>query len=547
MESIADELFKEFKENSIAEFFRKNRQMLGYAGKVRSLTTIVHEYVTNSLDAAEEAHILPEIRVEVNGVVEDKYSVLVRDNGPGIPKNIVGKALASILSGTKFHRYVQQRGQQGIGASGCTLFAQITTGKPIHVRSSTGKESYECDLSIDIKNNKPIVSNMRDISLEFRGLEVYGEFADVKYENSEHGVFEYIKRTALANPHASISLLDPAGKEYTFLRSVNTMPKKPKVVKPHPLGLEPGDLVEFAHRSESRRISSFLMDSFSRVSEAKINELKQLVNFDLSKSPKELTWQEAEELINAFKSMKWVAPEFDSVSPIGEKYLELAMKNIINPEFISVVERKPKVFRGGIPFVVEAAIAYGGGAGRKNGEGEEAGGNIIRFANKVPLLFDSSTCAITYAVRSIDWKRYNIKDFDQEPVSVLVNVSSVFIPYSGVGKQAIAQEEAIIDEIKLAVMDAARNIQRYISNVRSRNLAESKYKTIMRYITQLSSDLSELTGNKQEILEEKLKKLVDTKYKKLFEASEQASSTQEGEQNTQEEEQEDNDESKEAS
>ena len=547
MESIADELFKEFKENSIAEFFRKNRQMLGYAGKVRSLTTIVHEYVTNSLDATEEAGILPEIRVEVKGVVEDKYSVLVRDNGPGIPKNIVGKALASILSGTKFHRYVQQRGQQGIGASGCTLFAQITTGKPIHVRSSTGKESYECDLSIDIKNNKPIVSNMRDISLEFRGLEVYGEFADVKYENSEHGVFEYIKRTALANPHASISLLDPAGKEYTFLRSVNTMPKKPKVVKPHPLGLEPGDLVEFAHRSESRRISSFLMDSFSRVSEAKINELKQLVNFDLSKSPKELTWQEAEELINAFKSMKWVAPEFDSVSPIGEKYLELAMKNIINPEFISVVERKPKVFRGGIPFVVEAAIAYGGGAGRKNGEGEEAGGNIIRFANKVPLLFDSSTCAITYAVRSIDWKRYNIKDFDQEPVSVLVNVSSVFIPYSGVGKQAIAQEEAIIDEIKLAVMDAARNIQRYISNVRSRNLAESKYKTIMRYITQLSSDLSELTGNKQEILEEKLKKLVDTKYKKLFEASEQASSTQEGEQNTQEEEQEDNDESKEAS
>jgi len=528
MESIADELFKEFRENSIAEFFRKNRQMLGYAGKVRSLTTIVHEYVTNSLDATEEARTLPEIRVEVREMGEDKYSVLVRDNGPGIPKNIVGKALASILAGTKFHRYMQQRGQQGIGASGCTLFAQITTGKPIHVRSSTGKESYECDISIDIKSNKPVVSNMKDIVLEFRGLEVYGEFADVKYENSEHGVFEYIKRTALANPHASISLLDPTGKEYAFPRSVNTMPKKPKVVKPHPLGLEPGDLVEFAHRSESRRISSFLMDTFSRVSDTKINELRQLVNFDFSKSPKELTWQEAEELIKAFKSIKWVAPEFDSVSQIGEKYLELAMKNIINPEFISVVERKPKVFRGGIPFVVEAAIAYGGGAGRKNSEGEEAGGNIIRFANKVPLLFDSSTCAITYAVRSIDWKRYGIKDFEQEPVSVLVNVSSVFVPYSGVGKQAIAQENTIIDEIKLAVMDAARDIQRHISIVRSRSLAESKYKTIMRYITQLSGDLSELTGNKQEILEEKLKKLVDTKYKKLFETDEQSSSTQEG-------------------
>ena len=526
----ADEIFKEFKEHSVSEFFRKNSQMLGYAGKVRSLTTIVHEYVTNSLDACEEAGILPEIKVKLEQIAENKYRVTVSDNGPGVPKTHMGKALGSVLKGTKFHRNMQQRGQQGIGASGCTLFAQITTGKPIHVRSSTGRESYECDISIDIKSNKPVVSNMKDISLEFRGLEVYGEFADVKYENSEHGVFEYIKRTALANPHASISLLDPTGKEYTFLRSVNTLPKKPKVIKPHPLGLEPGDLVEFAHRSESRRISSFLIDTFSRVSDTKINELKQLVSFDLSKNPKELTWQEAEELIKAFKSMKWVAPEFDSVSPIGEKYLELAMKNIINPEFISVVERKPKVFRGGIPFVVEAAIAYGGGAGRKNGEGEEAGGNIIRFANKVPLLFDSSTCAITYAVRSIDWKRYGIKDFEQEPVSVLVNVSSVFVPYSGVGKQAIAQEDTIIDEIKLAVMDAARNIQHYISNVRSRSLAESKYKTIMRYITQLSGDLSELTGNKQEILEEKLKKLVDTKYKKLFETDEQSSSTKDEEQ-----------------
>jgi DNA topoisomerase-6 subunit B len=523
MSISADEIFKEFKENSIAEFFRKNRQMLGYAGKVRSLTTIVHEYVTNSLDACEEAGILPEIRVEVKEIGEEKYSVLVRDNGPGIPKSIVGKALATILAGTKFHRYIQQRGQQGIGASGCTLYAYVTTGKPIHVRSSTGRESYECDISIDIKNNKPLVSNLKDVDLGFRGLEVYGEFGEVKYENSDHGVFEYIKRTALANPHAAFSILDPYGKEFAFLRSTNIMPKKPKAIKPHPLGLEPSDLIEFAHRSDSRKVSSFIMETFSRVSQAKVDELKQLVSFDLSKNPKELTWQEAEELVKAFKKIKWMAPELDSVSPIGEKYLELAMKNIINPEFISVVERKPKVFRGGIPFVVEAAIAYGGGAGKRGENQEEVGGNIIRFANKVPLLFDSATCAITYAIKNIDWKRYSIKDFEQEPVSVLVNVSSVFIPYSGVGKQAIAQEDDIVDEIKLAVMDAARGIQRYISNVRSRNMAESKYKTIMRYINQLSNDLSELTGNNAKEIEESLKKLIDSKYKKLFEEAQENS------------------------
>jgi DNA topoisomerase-6 subunit B len=511
----AEEIFKEFRENSIAEFFRKNRQMLGYAGKVRSLTTVVHEFVTNSLDAAEESGILPEIYVKIAELGEDKYSVLVNDNGPGIPKSIIGKALATILAGTKFHRYMQQRGQQGIGASGCTLFAQVTTGKPVHAKSGTGKEAYECDISIDIKSNKPVIKNLANIEANFRGLSVYGEFADVKYENSDHGIYEYIKRTALANPHASITLVEPSGKEFAFPRSINEMPKRSKVIKPHPLGLESGDLLEFAHMSDSRRISSFLIDSFARVTQNKIDELKRIAtNIDLSKSPKEMTWADAEELVKAFKKIKWIAPELDSISPIGQKQLEAATKSILNPEFMSVVERKPKVFSGGIPFVVEVALAYGGNSGR-HGE-EEVSGNIIRFANKVPLLFDSATCAITTAVKDIDWKRYGIAKFDEEPINVLVNVSSVFIPYSGVGKQAIAQEDEIIDEIKLALMDSGRVIQRYISGIRSRNVVESKYKTIMRYVSQLSNDLSELTGKQKSEIERSLKNLIEVKYKKLF-------------------------------
>src|SRR5271154_2592380 len=152
----ADEIFKEFKEHSIAEFFKKNRQMLGYSGKVRSLVTVVHEYVTNSLDACEDAGILPSVKVTLKNSGEDRYIVTVRDNGPGIPRNYVGKSLATILAGTKFHRYVQQRGQQGIGAAGCTLFSQVTTGKQIFVKSSTGTgKAYSCSISIDTVKNKP--------------------------------------------------------------------------------------------------------------------------------------------------------------------------------------------------------------------------------------------------------------------------------------------------------------------------------------------------------------------------------------------------------
>ena len=526
----ADVIFKELKTNSISEFFRKNSQMLGYSGKVRSLTTVVHEYVTNSLDACEEANILPEIIVEVKQIAESKYSVKVTDNGPGIPTKIMGRVLATVLSGTKFHRYMQQRGQQGIGGSGCTLFSLITTGKAIHIRSGTGRSAYECDLSIDIKSNRPLITNMVEIDKAFKGLEICGEFGEVKYESSDHGIYEYLRRTALSNPHATIRLIDPEGKSFNFIRSVTEMPTRAKASKPHPLGIGTNDLLEFAHASESRKISSFLVETFSRLSQNKVEELKGIVGeLDFDKDPRKLTWDEAEKLVNSFRRVKWIAPDLDSLSTIGKMQIEATIKNILNPQFMSITERKPKVFRGGIPFVVEAGIAYGGSAGKTTEVGSQ--GVLIRFANKVPLLFDGSVCAITSAVNDIQWKRYGIKEFDQEPISVMVNVSSVYVPYSGVGKQAISQEAEIIEEIKLAVMDCARGLQRYMSGQKNKSIQTSKYNTIMKYVSQLSENLSEITDLKKADIEKELKALIDSRYKKLLEAeaAEEAKAQEEAE------------------
>ena len=511
----ADAIFKEFKEHSIAEFFKKNRQMLGYAGKVRSLTTIIHEYASNSLDACEEAGILPEILVEIKEAGTDKYTVIVADNGPGIPKAIVGKALATILAGTKFHRYMQQRGQQGIGAASCTLYSLITTNKPIHVRSGTKKEAFECDIGIDVRLNKPIITNLQAAGKDFMGLEITGEFGDVKYENSEHGVYEYLKRTALSNPHCSIKLVAPDGTNASFPRSTDNMPKRPKQIKPHPLGLTASDLVDFSHITQSRKLSTFLTDTFSRFSSNKIDEIRSLVpKIDFDSDPRSLTWENAEQLVAAFKQVKWISPELDALSEIGEDQIKLAMTNIINPEFLAVIERKPKVFRGGIPFIVEAGIAYGGNAGKAGKD--SVSGSILRFANKVPLLFDSTNCAITAAVSSVDWKRYSVKSFDEEPISVMVNVSSVYVPYSGVGKQAVSQEEEIIEEIKLAVMDSARSLQKHLHGMRNRNLQESRYKMVMRYLNQLSEDLSELTGARKEDVNRSLNAIIKARYKAIF-------------------------------
>ncbi len=509
----AEEIFKEFKEHSIAEFFKKNRQMLGYSGKVRSLVTAVHEYVTNSFDACEEAGILPSVTVELKEEAEDKYRIIVSDNGPGIPKPYVGKALATILAGTKFHRYIQQRGQQGIGAAGCTLFSQMTTGKQIFVKSGTGKgKAYTCHLSIDTVRNKPIVTDMGDIEEKFKGLHIEGEFAEVKYEMSDHGVYEYLRRTALANPHIEIKYVDPEGKESVFVRAIESMPEKPTPTKPHPLGLAINDLLEFAQTSGNRKLSGFLIDTFSRMTQNKVNELKEFAkDVDFDKDPRQLTWPEAQELLKAFSQVKWIAPDGSHIKPIGEEQIRTALRNILDPEFISISQRKAAVFKGGIPFIVEAAVAFGGGSGKKTDEGYS--GNILRFANRVPLLFDNGSCAITMAARDIQWKRYNI-DLDSQPVSILVNVSSAHIPYSGVGKESIAQEDEIIDEIKLAVMEAARGIQKYIGGKTKLREEAKRYSTIMRYAKQLASDLGDITGRDKEKLEKSIEQLVAKHYPK---------------------------------
>ncbi|MCX6772291.1 MAG: DNA topoisomerase VI subunit B, partial [Candidatus Micrarchaeota archaeon] len=535
MATSTEKIFSEFKEHSVAEFFKKNQQMLGFSGKTRSLTTIIHEYVTNSLDACEEAGILPDVKITVTEIEKEKYKVIAEDNGPGIPEKHLGKALGQMLAGTKFHRYCQQRGQQGIGASGCTMYAQITTGKPVHVVSRYDHKKITCDISIDLKSNSPRITNLLKEDGEFgSGLKVESEVAEVKYDLSSFGVYEYIRRTALSNPHLQITLVDPEGKTSSFPRSDDKVPPKPIVVQPHPMGISTNDLIDFAHREKDcRRVSSFLQERFTRFSASKVEELRVLCpDIDFNKPPAELQWGDAERIVKAIHSdtMKWIAPATDSVIPIGQVQIEKSLKNIIAPEFIAVTERPPKIYKGGIPFMVEAAIAYGGGAGRNGSErsgaasAQQAGGSppmpsgqatseIIRYANRAPLLFDNSGCAITEAVKEVDWKRYKLKNFEEEPITIFVNLCSVYVPYTSAGKQAISDEEEVVTEIKNAIMETARELQRYLSGKhKDRDRAERK-KAILRYVVQLSKDLPELAGKgKASEIEKKLIELIETKY-----------------------------------
>ncbi len=519
-----EKLAREFKEHSVAEFFKRNRQMLGLYGKVRSLTTVVHEYVTNSLDACEEAHILPEIEVKLEELGTEYYMITVKDNGPGLTKETVGKALGQLLAGTKFHRLIQMRGQQGIGASGCTMLSQMTTGKAVKVISGTGKgKAFACEITIDPKKNQPKVENMRELEKKFRGLMVQARFKGVLYRESSTGPLEYVRRTAIANPHLQISFVSPKGERTTFKRTASYIPKKPKPMKPHPNGVTVDEVVTMGRSSSARKTSSFLKSDFDRIGDTSIAKIAKLVKFDLNKDPKQLTWSEAEELVNAFKKVEFIAPSTDGLRPIGEARIKKSLESIIEPEFVYTLTRPPKVYAGGFPFQVEIGIAYGGKAGKgSNGvadnatkqvmEGEnEAKVEIMRFANRAPLLFDAGNCAITKAVHSIEWKRYGVKNLENVPLTIFVNLISVHIPYTGAGKQAIADEEDVTEELRLALMQCARRTSQYI-NARRREI-ENKMKRDMfyKYIPEIATALSNVTKVDRDLLIKKLENLVLTK------------------------------------
>ncbi|HLC93295.1 MAG TPA: DNA topoisomerase VI subunit B [archaeon] len=509
----AEDIAKEFKEHSVAEFFKKNMQMLGLTGKIKTLTTIVHEYVTNSLDACEESKILPDIEVQIKELGEEYYEVTVKDNGPGLTQETVGKALGKLLAGTKFHRMMQLRGQQGIGAAGCTMLSQITTGKATSVITGTGKgKPFSAEITIDPKKNEPKIANFTELNKEFQGTIIKAKFKGVKYVNSEQAPLEYLRRTAVANPHAQITLIEPSGEKSVFKRTLKEIPARPTEMKPHPKGATIDDLITLAKYADSKKVSSFLKNSFDRFGDKAVEEVGKGISFDINKDPKQLTWDEAEEVIKQFKKITFIAPRTDGLIPIGEDRIAKSLKSIVNPEFLSVITRKPSVYKGGFPFQIEVGIAYGGNAGRMGDTNEEGQQQrrieIMRFANRAPLLFDTGGCAISKAVQSIDWKRYGMKDYENAPLTIFVNLISVHIPYTGAGKQAISDEDEIMEELRLALMETGRKIYTYIGHQRRAAEKEAKRKMFYKYATEVASGVADLTGKAKKDVETKLHALV---------------------------------------
>lgn len=509
MEKNAEEMAKEHKSISISEFFEKNRHLLGYDNKIKALLTIVREGVDNALDATEEAGIMPDIYVKVEEIEKEKYKIVIKDNGPGIIKKQVPNIFGKLLYGSKFHRLHQSRGQQGIGISGGVLYSQLTTGKPTKIITSTGDgKDHKFTLKIDVKHNEPkiIESEVVDSSEKWHGIQVTF-VAEGVYREHKQSVMEYMKEVAISNPHANIIFDSPTGR-VEFARGVDKLPIKPKEIKPHLYGVEVGIMERMRNETSARSVITFLTSEFTRVGKTSAEEICKKSEIDSKISPRKLTHEDVVSLVNAVKETKLSRPPTDCLSPLGDKAVEEGLKKELTPEFVSSLSRPPSVYRGW-PFQVEVGIAYGG---------EITEASLMRFANRVPLLYQAGDCAITKAVSQVDWKRYGLHGdrMPEAPVVIFVHLASVWVPFTSESKEAIANYPVIIKEIKLALQDCARKLGLYLSGVRRAERIAEKKQIFERYAVDSARALSELTGEAEEKIKETILEIVEERWGEII-------------------------------
>lgn len=495
----------ELKEASISEFFEKNKHILGFDSLQKSLFMIVKEAIDNSLDACEEYGIVPEIAVRVSKIGADVYEAQIEDNGPGIDRKEVPRVFGQLLYGSRFHSIRQSRGQQGIGITAAILYGQITTGKTATVKSKKMGEdvAVEIELGINVKENKADVKGEKAVIWDTDHGTSVTVRAKGKYQAGRQSVFEYLKESAVVNPNMNLTYIDPDNRKWTFRRVVDQPSPKSKEIKPHPLGLELGEIRSIAQTSNEKTLAKFLSGEFNRVSEKVAGEILQVSGIDGSKPPSELTLEEIDSLMKAFKEVRMMPPPTDCLSPIGGEFLRKGLRNIYeetHPSFYSKPVMRPVAVYSGNPFSVEASIVYGGEL--KSDEQVR----VVRYANKVPLLYQAGACAITKAISEMDWRPYGLEQRQGSgvpygPMIILVHVYGTRIPYTSESKEAVANVEDIVEEVKLAMRSLGRGVRKYLRKQQKRVKAREKFRLVQILLPEIGRKSSSILGETEPSLD----------------------------------------------
>lgn len=544
---------------SVSEFFAKNRHLLGFDNPRKAMLTTIKEAVDNSLDACEEAEILPEIAV----IIEDleptrpatakssRYRVTVVDNGPGIVRKQVENIFGRLLYGSKFHRLKMSRGQQGIGISAAGMYGLITTGRPmaIFTKPKAGQPTHHIELAMNTKTNRAEVTfdkevkdfppdRLRKLTAGTRALADQSGFLtatefptgtsvsielDGKYQRGRGSVDEFLELTAIANPHARIVFVPPTrvteddepdvltaaeasaaatAKVTTetngvivFPRGVHELPRETKEIQPHPKGIELGILLQMLKDYEATEkggtLFKFLQECFCRVSASTASGMCEAIGLTSRTKVADIGPPQAEKLFKVFQESKLAPPPTDCLAPIGVRQLLAGMLKGVRAEFYAASSREADVYRGR-PFQIEAAIAFGGEL-----PGDETA-RVIRFANRVPLLFQQSACSSFKAVSETGWKNYNLSQprggIPVGPLVIMIHMASVWVPFTSESKEAIADYDEIRKEMKLALMECGRKLGTYLRK-RQRMRREGLRRDVFeRYIGEIAKAVHAIMG-----------------------------------------------------
>jgi DNA topoisomerase-6 subunit B len=601
----AEDMAKSQRDISVSEFFAKNRHLLGFDNPRKALLTTVKEAVDNSLDACEEAGIVPEIWVHIEPSGKDRFKVGVQDNGPGIVEKKIPLIFGKLLYGSKFHRLRMSRGQQGIGISAAGMYGMLTTGKPVKIISqiSPRKPAHYYELQINTKTNHPDILHNVEIKpgeagakqLEKHGIEWVAQYEpheegakprevksgtrvtielEAKYQRGRGSVDEYLYQTAIANPHVTIHYLDPEGNHTTYYRSTDQLPPEPKEIKPHPYGVELGRLMTMMKASEEGTLSAFLVNSFSRVSPGVAKKICDTAKVSTRASLKKIGRDQADALFHAIQETKISNPSTDCIAPIGEQLILRGLYQVVPGEFYASATRPPNVYRGN-PFQIEVGIAYGGeapvqrvtlemltqllsesdartlrqflmhtfaGLGSDGAERimKEAGFGprsspskldpaeikklleamrsvnvsegqsmqVLRYANRVPLQFKPMDCAITQAIMGTNWRSYGLSQsrgaLPSGPVSVMVHIASVWVPYTSESKEAVASYPEIEKELRLALQSVGRKLGMYLRRRLKVKQQGERRNIFLRYLGEVAGAVSDINNEDKSQLYDQL-------------------------------------------
>ena len=477
------------KQVAISEFFEKNKHFLGFDTLNRALITAVKEAVDNALDACEEARILPDIVVKITKL-DNKKDILqleVEDNGPGIPRASIEKVFGQLLFGSRFHAIRQSRGQQGIGITGVVMYSQLTTGDPTHVESKIAKEAtaVSVDIGLDTRKNKAIKSNQDRIDWgdKAHGLKVKTKMK-AKYQRGRQSVWQYLRMTSIVNPHADILFIDPDGERHHWQRVTERLPGRVEAIKPHPNGIELGQLQRLCSESSESRMTTFLRRTFSGVSGRAAKELCEVSELEEKLKPKSLNPQQVRALLEAFqgerllkgKPVKLLNPPTSCLSPIEELLIKKGLSKTIDSKFVTTMTRAPSVTQGN-PFQVEVGLIFG------DGMAADKPVEILRFANRVPLMYQQGGCLLTKAIESVDWRQYGLdqaggRGVPKGPAAILVHLASTNVQFTSEAKEALSDNETVMEEARKAMLEMGRGLRKHLEKQKKMGKTKEKFELI---------------------------------------------------------------------